>query len=315
MIWSYSGGRAFRACQRQWFFRSLYGIGQAKKCPKRRGIYILGKHDSLSAWRGRLVDEVVSEYLVEASNVEDELPTSKQLTQIARQRFERQLQFAKVHSDVDHNLDIKGAGEAFALLKDVENLTEEDVEGAWLEIEQAIRTLYQLDRAKQVIKTSELAISQCALQFKLTDTTTVKAIPDLLAFAANQPPTIVDWKVHAQGTHDAWLQLAVYAIALERCNPHWNWKAYQPKGGFDRSNIRLIEVQLLTNVVREHVLDDDHFAKAEEFINSTSYEMSCLVDGRKTADLSLDDFAVARFPETCTSCSYKPFCWEAADAN
>jgi PD-(D/E)XK nuclease superfamily len=315
MIWSYSAAKAFQSCQRQWYFRSIYGIGQAKKSAERRNIYILGKHDSLSAWRGRLVDEIISEHIVEASNVEDELPTSKQLIDIARSRFERQMRFAKENPVADHRLDVKQAGESFALLRNVQEIDEEEFDKAWLAIERAIKTFYQLDQAKDVIKNSELSLSQCVLQFKLFEGVTVKAVPDLLAFASSSVPTIVDWKVHEFGTHDAWVQLAVYAIALERCKAHWNWSTYRPADGFGRQNTRLIEVQLLTNVVREHELDEEHFAQAEEFINSTSYEMSCLVDGRKPSELSLSDFRVAQFPDTCDACSYKSFCWDVAHAN
>lgn len=51
MKWSYSGGRAFQACQRQWYYKNVFGVGQATKDPERRRMYLLGKHEHRSLAR------------------------------------------------------------------------------------------------------------------------------------------------------------------------------------------------------------------------------------------------------------------------
>ena len=211
-------------------------------------------------------------------------------------------------------MDIKAAGDAFALIRNVGGLAEEEVETAWQEIRQALRTFYCSEAAKDVIKSADYLISQKALQFPLMNGVTVVGFPDLVAFRYEQPPTIVDWKVRAQGTHDAWMQLAIYAICLERCKPHFDWEEFFDDVARRRETFRLMEVQLLTDVVREHVLDEEHFERAEAFMQSSAYEMSCLVDGRKNAELNAEEFDVARFPEACDSCSYRAECWEVRDA-
>ena len=193
-------------------------------------------------------------------------------------------------------------------------MSTDDIENAWLEIKQALRTFYRSDEAKAIIKSADYLVSQKALQFQLLDGVTVVGFPDLIAFRDEHPPTIVDWKVHAQGTHDAWMQLAIYAICLERCKPHFDWERYFDDVERSRENVRLVEVQLLTDVVREHVLDAEHFERAEEFMQTSAYEMACLIDGRKSTDLALEEFDVARFPEACDSCSYKSHCWEVRNA-
>lgn len=314
MIWSYSSGRAFQACQRQWYFKNVLGVGQAK-APDRRRVYLLGKHDSVSAWRGRLVDELITEMIVLPFNTGEDLPDLKTMIQHADQRFQEQLAFARAHKTVAEEIDIKGAGDSFALLRDVDLLTEDEIERAWNEVKQAFRTLYLSEETKSIIKSADYLVSQKALQFRMMDGVTIKGVPDLIAFRDEEPPTIVDWKVHTQGTHDAWMQLAIYAICLEHCKPHYDWKDYFFDVERTKESMRLVEVQLLTNVIRDHVLDADHFEQALAFMQSSAYEMACLLDGRKNADLVVEEFDVARFPEACDSCSYRPLCWETIHAN
>ena len=54
------------------------------------------------------------------------------------------------------------------------------------------------------------------------------------------------------GTKDYWLQLVTYALALTRCTVHRDFaRVFQ---GCEPTEIRLAEVQLLTNRVRDHSL-------------------------------------------------------------
>lgn len=314
MKWSYSGGRAFLACQRQWYYRNIAGLGQVKKDQERRRIYMMGKRDSISAWRGRLVDELITERVVERINDGGNPPDLKKMLEIARRRFQKQLSFARENVAIDTRLDIKEAGTSFALLKNVSDLTDDDIELAWNEVRAAFHTLYKCSVSKDIIKDADWLISQKTLQYRLDDDVSIQGVPDLVAFHWDKAPTIVDWKVHAQGTHDAWMQLATYAICLEKAKPHRGWEEFYEEGPWRRDDIRLVEVQLLTGTVREHTLDDEHFAQAEAFIQSSATEMASLVEGRKYGDLNIEDFDMARFPESCDACSYKPHCWEIAHA-
>ncbi|EHK54855.1 PD-(D/E)XK nuclease family protein [Allomesorhizobium alhagi] len=312
MKWSYSGGRSFRGCQRQWYYRNIVGVGQAK-APERRRVHLLGKTDSISGWRGRLVDTLISDEIVARPSQGREFPSFKDIISIAEQRFQRQLAFARTNSV--NNIDIDTKHPDFALFRDDDVISEDDFSRAWEEVQRALRTLYQSDVVKQVIKDADLLVAQRSLQFKIMDDITVVAIPDLVAFELGCQPTIIDWKVHAHGTHDAWLQLATYALAIERCTPHRDWSDFFEKIERTASNIRLIEVQLLTGAVRAHRLTEDDFAAAEEFLESTAYEMACLVDGRKFDEFNVEEFLQARSPEACDACSYRPLCRETVDAD
>ncbi|MGX5721458.1 PD-(D/E)XK nuclease family protein [Shinella zoogloeoides] len=312
MKWSYSGGRSFRACQRQWYFHNIVGLGQAR-APERRRVYLLGKTDSISGWRGRLVDKLITEDIVARQAQGREFPTYREILAIARQRFDKELAFARVNSASDLGVDTKNP--YFALFRDDEHHAEADFDRAWEEVQAALRTLYQTDVVKQLIRDADLLVAQRPLQFKILDDVTVTAVPDLLVFETGCQPAIIDWKVHAQGTHDAWMQLATYAIAIERCTSHRDWQDFFDGIARTAETIRLIEVQLLTGAVREHRLTEDDVAAAEDFMETTAYEMACLVDDRKHDELNAEDFLQARSPEACDSCGYRPLCRETVNAD
>ena len=59
--WSYSDSRLFKKCQRSWYFHSR---ANAKANDERRELFLLGKLQSVSAWRGAIVDTIISETLV-----------------------------------------------------------------------------------------------------------------------------------------------------------------------------------------------------------------------------------------------------------
>ena len=66
MIVSFSRIRQFSNCQRLWCFAKLIASSQAKSNPLRREIYLLSQLQSLAAWRGDIVDHVISRRIIPA---------------------------------------------------------------------------------------------------------------------------------------------------------------------------------------------------------------------------------------------------------
>ena len=308
MRWSYSASRSFRQCQRQWFFKNIVASAKAKD-PFRRRAYLLSKLQSISAWRGKIVDDVLSKTLIPNLN-RDVQTTLGTVKDHARNLFDRQLAFAQRHPIRDLSLRVSSAGDDFAVFHVMEYdgaIPENEIENAWCEIETALVNLFALKDIKDTLKSSVSVMPQRPLQFRLMDGITVLAYPDAIVFHSNAAPTIIDWKVHKFGTNDAWLQLAIYAIALSRCNPHRDF----PDGiEMQPQETALYEVQLLTNVVRKHSLEEEHFIEAEEYMLSSAYEINCLTEGRKYTDLNVEDFKVATFAKTCERCAFRTICWE-----
>ena len=181
----------------------------------------------------------------------------------ARALFDRQLAFTRLHPIADANLQVSKAGDRFALFYVMEYdgaIPEQELDTAWQDVEKALANLFVLGEIKTLLKSSDYIVAQRALQFNLMENVSVLAYPDLIAFRSNTAPAIVDWKVHTFGQNDAWLQLAIYAIALSRCKPHSDFPA---RFAVHPGQAKLYEAQLLTNVVREHRLDEDHVTEAE----------------------------------------------------
>lgn len=312
MRWSYSASRSFRQCQRQWFFKNVAASARAKD-PFRKRAYLLGKLQSISAWRGNIVDDVISNTIL--PNVHRRFPiTLKDAKNRARSLFDRQLAYARRHPITDLDLQVSKDGDDFAVFHAMEyegELSEDEIERAWCEVETALKNLFVMEEIKQVLKSSDYIVAQRSLQFTLVDDVservTVRAQPDVIAFRRSAPPVIIDWKVHAFGMNDAWLQLAIYAIALSRCKPHRDFPV-----GFEMQpqESELYEAQLLTNVVREHLLEEEQIIEAEEYMHDSAYEIICLTEGRKYIDLNVEDFRVARYAETCQRCAFRAICWE-----
>ena len=308
MRWSYSASRSFRQCQRQWYFKNAVSSARAKDSFRKRA-YLLGKLQSISAWRGRIVDDVISNTIIPNLNRGFCL-TLKEAKRRARDLFNRQLTYARSHPITDLTLQVSKEGDDFAVFHQMEyegELLEYEIQRAWCEIETALANLFSLDDIKYILKSSDYIVSQRALQFALMDDVTVLAYPDAIAFRRNASPVIIDWKVHAFGTNDAWLQLAVYAIALSRCKPHADFP-----DGFELQpqESTLYEVQLLTNMVRQHSLEEEQIIEAEEYMIGSAYEIACLTEGKKYADLSVDDFRSAVHAKTCERCAFRAICWE-----
>lgn len=313
MWWSYSASRSFRQCQRQWYFKNVVANSNARD-PFRRRVYLLSKLQSISAWRGSIVDNVISKTLIPNLN-RGVCVTLKQAKRFARGLFERQLIYARRHPISDLSLQVSKEGDEFAVFHAIEyeeKLPEHEIERAWCEVETALANLFALDEIKRILKLSNHIVPQRALQFALMDDVTVRATPDAIAFPSNGPLAIIDWKVHTFGTRDAWLQLAIYAIALSRCNPHRDF----PNGFKTRpQEMALYEVQLLTKIVRQHSLAEEHIIEAEEYMLSSAYEIACLTEGKKYAELNVEDFRLASYAGTCQRCAFRAICWEESNVH
>jgi len=188
-------------------------------------------------------------------------------------------------------------------------IAEEAIGQAWGEIEQALTNLFQMRRLFETLQAAEYLIAQRALCFQHSGMT-VRAQPDVVAFYSDLPPLIVDWKVHTFGIQDAWLQLGVYALALSRCNPHRDFPESLQQ--WSETTVRLMEVQLLTNVTRDFVLAEDHIERIEAYIATSATDILYATNGESNDQLVASDFPVTSNPKICQRCPFKAICWEDA---
>jgi hypothetical protein len=308
MKWSLSGSKTFRRCQRQWFYKNCVANGVTKD-PVRRNIYLLGKLQTIAGWRGSIVDHAIETGVVPALQ-SGRLPDYDALMARARRLYDLQLATALEHPLRQPDRTVKSWGDAYAAFHSVEygdGPSGEALERAWQEIEIALRNLCDMRGLLDRLRGASQLVAQRSLQYQAYGLT-VMAVPDLIAFYANEPPAIVDWKAHAVGTMDASIQLGLYALALKSCQPHRDFPA--SLSGWPIGSIRLVEVQLLLNRMRRHELDDDDRDAVKAYVADSATSMLMVVNGRQAADLVGDDFSTAAFDHVCERCSFRKACWE-----
>lgn len=309
MIWSFSNSVVFRKCQRQWYFKTHVANANAKKIPLQREAYLLSKLQSVAAWRGSIVDHVISRRVVPALSNGWDISLGKTLD-FARSIFDIQLQFAKRRRLREPGMSAAKAGDAFAAFRVLEygfEVSDEEIAQAWVDVECALTNLIGMRDLLRLLRTSAKLVSQRALIFPYFGVT-VRAVPDLIAFYDASAPLIVDWKVHTFGVQDYRLQLATYAVALGRCAPHKDFpispSLYAP------TDMRLLEVQLLTNRCREYTLSDSDIEEIDSYIAGTATAMVLAVGENGNGLPRPFEYPVTQFPATCKTCSFRGPCWE-----
>lgn len=307
MIWSFTAGRMFRRCPRQWFYKAVFAKSQSKD-PRRREAYLLSKLQTVSGWRGQIVDSILSDFVV-GELTAGRRPTLRTAINRARRRFDEQRSFALTNRIRDPGLVPSQAGPAFAAFFKVEyGQTIEDAEfdQAWVDIDRALRVVWKNSELRETVRKGRRLIAQRNLLFPHFEAN-VRAKPDLIVFFEDRAPLIVDWKVHSFATRDSADQLTTYAIALARTPPHVDFLTHGKR--WQAEDVELIEAQLLVDSFRKHPLSRTAVAQAEERIAAGISTIQLACDGRDSSDLRPEDFPTARNEQACRSCSFQKICW------
>jgi len=308
-MWSLSAAKTFKKCQRQWYYKNCLGNWKAKD-PLRRKAYLLSKLDSISSWRGKIVDSVISEVIVPTLKAK-RTPSFIVAQEKAKELFDRQLKFARQHPLHQAGLSPSQLESDFAVFHCMEyggEIPEIEIKKAKAEIEQALTNLFAMPEVWAELRKAQYLVAQRPLSFSHTGET-VRAVPDIIAFYSNQPPLIIDWKVHFSGIYRAWKQLGIYALALTRGKPH---RDFPKLSQWEVSDLQLWEVQLLTNQIRPYQLDEARISEIDNFMAESISAMQLIVGDSKKSTLDPMDFLTAFSPETCQFCNYQSICWESA---
>jgi hypothetical protein len=307
MTWSFSEHRTFRKCPRQWFYRYVFAEARSKDAARREA-YVLSKMQSISAWRGQLVDTVLGTYVVSELNAR-RVPTLAGALSLAKDLFEKQKEFGLKHRVREDGMVVSQIGISFAAFHQVERgepISVEEFDRAWHDIETAIRNVWNMAELRSRVRDGKYRVAQRALQFDHCGAK-VKAMPDLIVFFDSAAPLIVDWKVHSFGLRDYADQLGTYALALCRTNPHADFPPIVRR--FRPHEIELCEVQLLLGTVRRHVLSEEDIRETEERIGEGVVSLQLACDNRATSDLRAEDFPTAYKEQVCLSCPFRKICW------
>lgn len=312
MIWSHSSAKQFRQCQRQSYYKHCLASHKSRD-PVRREAYLLSKLNSLSAWRGKLVDHVISKYVLPQIKREPAASYDAVLAR-AREIFDLQVAFARANRMHEPGMTKTNAGESYAAWQAIEYnepVTGPELNSAWADVELALKTFYAMEDIWTRIRTGTYFVAQRPLQFSILGHS-IKAVPDLIVFYKDSQPLIIDWKVHSFGQRDAREQLALYALALVCGKPHSDFPV--PKERWKPEGIAVVEAQLLTNVTRQFEFDYGEFAELEARVLFSANEMA-LAFGDGENERKAEDFALTNDPKRCQRCVYRRLCWEVANAS
>lgn len=299
MKWSFSSHKAFRRCQRQWFFKNILANSIAKD-PQRREAHRLSRLVTVWSWRGRVVDSILSNAVIPQLARGRGISLDAALQQ-ARNAFDQE----KPHES-NPDREYNETPVRFVEMEHGLGLPASTLTKAWADIEASIRSFYANKVLIESIARAQYVCTQRPLSFNHDDAT-VSAVPDVICFYANEPPFIIDWKVNTAPIHDFWLQLAIYAIALTRCNSHKDWPV--PHAGLEPTTMKLAEVQLLTDAVRTHTVTDDDVDEITELIYWSFNEMMLACGGKPNAKgLRAQDFLTAFNPSSCRICAFQKLC-------
>jgi hypothetical protein len=296
MRWSFSAYGTFRRCPRQWFYKQVFASALAND-PIRREAYRLSKLESIQAWRGKVVDTVISETIIpcisakQTCSVSDAKRRADDLFSL--QRDQRTIPNGEVSFfEVEYGLP----------------LTKDKFQKAVTDIHTALENFFAAEQLWEILQQSQVLVTQRALSFK-HGTASVRVVPDLITFQSGQAPAVLDWKVNTYPMRDYWLQLVTGAIAVTKCNPHRDW----PIGAtqYDPNEVKLFEVQLLAGDVRIHTVSENDVQEAENFISISATDMELASDGNDSKNLQPKDYPVASEPRTCQMCPFRKLCWEA----
>src|ERR1700730_13455078 len=90
---SVTGYKQFGHCQRQWCYKNIVADSRVKNDSFRREVTLLSKLQTVYAWRGTIVDNILSRYLVNAINKRMPIKKDYFIAQ-AMTMFNSQLEYA-----------------------------------------------------------------------------------------------------------------------------------------------------------------------------------------------------------------------------
>jgi hypothetical protein len=312
MNWSITAQKQFKICQRQWYYGNIVADARVKKDPYRRELTVLSKLQTIDAWRGSLVDDIISRLLVNAIN--NRYPIKKEyFLNEAFRLFELQLSFALQKKYRLEGASLANDQEEFAALFEYElgnGLSSEQIDNAREDVRNAVSNLIDDDEFLNYLKSASRLVSQRPLIYSF-DRFTVRAKPDLIAFFENKPPHIFDWKVHTFGLNTYDEQLISYAVALYKVvqvKPHADFPENLTKHKL--YDYRLTEYQLLhpDRIRRDYQINPENIEELGETMTSSLLEMYMAGSFSNYKDAKKEKFSTTLLVDQCPKCSFQKIC-------
>lgn len=299
MNWSVSTTKLFQSCPRKYYYQQILAKGDSED-PRVRESMQLKQLNNLYAWRGSLVDGVISRFVVPKINKREPLDEGH-IIAFAKDLMRPDFEFLRNVADNKSNQNSQCNFLEVAYGRDISHETIDKVES---EIITALKNMLNSSLLAQIIEDNSYLVAQRTLRFS-TNGVKVSCTPDLIVFPRNDTPKIIDWKVESI-YREHWLQLGIYGVALSKIEPHRDFPSKWHDFIKDPRKIQLIESQLLRNKEQRYTITDDDIVDIEDYIHVTANQMSKLIgDGA----VDINQFPTTSDPQACQRCQYKRICW------
>jgi hypothetical protein len=304
--WSYTTVNAFRQCNRKFYFSSILAT-HGRKDPLRRKAYELKTMKSLSMWAGDVVDKFMEKTIIPIILAKGELDFEK-LAEQAVKMAEAQFRFSKNRLYNDPSLK-KGEATDFCIL-DIHEVNRVSTQGQIQQCYDHIRKgIFNLplitlpDGTPLIVFLKEAnALTANLHKWHVTiEKASLKPQIDLLAFS-KWKPVVIDWKLSASYSSDYSRQLIIAGIMI-----YLKRLETEGKKPYDYKDIRLLEVNLLKGVIKEHEFNEEIVHDMIDYINLTSGDLFLLTKGNLD-DGDIEDFEMTDEGSLCQSCNFQTLC-------
>jgi hypothetical protein len=304
--WSYSTVNTFRECNRKYYFSVLATHG--RKEPLRRKAYELKKMQTLTMWKGSVVDKFMEKIIIPA--IVNKLPLDfEQLAEQAVEMAKRQFKFSRYKNYQDPFL-IKGEVDNEFCILDIHEVDtpyeERQIAETYALIRQSVLNIPDITMPDGQLLIDFLKecnsllpnINNWAVEIEIAR---VKPQIDLIAYH-NWKPVVIDWKLSESYVSDYARQLVICGITI-----YLKRIANKEKDPYQYTDIKLFEVNLLKGIIKEHAFTQDVVNDLIDNINLTSKDMSILAD-KTEGKPHIDDFDFTDDEGHCRFCNYRSLC-------
>jgi len=300
MKWSISTTKMFQYCPRKYYYQQIVADKKSDDSRAKESVY-LRSLQNLYAWRGNLVDGVISKYIAPKINSREEIQ-EKYVMIHAKELMRNDLEHIK--NSIGKATEI-GNSYGFFELEYGKEITEDFIAKIEQDIITSLNNVLASDLLARIIEDQSYVIAQRTIRFSM-DELKISCTPDLIVFPKHDTPQIIDWKVESV-YREHWLQLGIYGYALSKINPHRDFPDKWHGFIADPRNIKLVEYQLLRNEQENYQIKDEDIIEIEDYIHVSSNKIAKLVGDGKNVDM--DKFPTTTDPRACQRCQYKKMCW------
>jgi len=258
----------------------------------------LKKLQSIYAWRGKLVDDVISYFAIPKLNKKEKL--HEQIL----------VEYGLDKARKEFNAVINGSDD-FPMFIELENFGKIDDEikkTMFSEIEISLRNFTGSQFIKEFYENGIRIYPQRNLHFK-NDLVNIYCRLDAICIYENKPPIIVDWKVKTNSYFDHKKQLATYAYVLSKTKPHQGMEELWKNHFNDPTKLDLLEFQLLHGRERYYSFNEEDILNIEDFIFESANDMLLLIDKKEYPSIKPEDIPTTLNPSNCERCQFKRICW------